>query len=204
MRGRVPAGAAAPSSTQRHHTLPTRHKLAKKLVSHDEHTKEYNYKYSFFAEVVPLCKDDLVLLPKRVANSMGARAQTTWSVAALRGSLISRATRCAGSMGRLGLVSRVSNIIQLLDPTTLRCGELGPSKYWKLPFRGIASSSNLVEYIVIDVEVVRVRRGTDSRHHHGLHCWSWGLCCCLCGGCPCHCHRYLPCCSPLLPPALER
>lgn len=65
--------------------------------------------------------------------------------------------RCAGSMGRLGLVSRVSNIIQLLDPTTLRCGELGPAKYWKLPFRSIASSSNLVEYIVIDVEVVRGR-----------------------------------------------
>lgn len=56
---------------------PVRSTMAKKLISHNIHESTYNYKFTFMIEVVPVCKDDLVLLPKRLANSLGADAAAT-------------------------------------------------------------------------------------------------------------------------------
>lgn len=42
----------------------------KQLVSHDEHTSTYNYKYTFSIELIPLCKDDLVCLPAKVGPGL--------------------------------------------------------------------------------------------------------------------------------------
>lgn len=36
--------------------VPLRFRADKQLVSHDTHNNTYNYKYTFSAEIVPLCK----------------------------------------------------------------------------------------------------------------------------------------------------
>ena len=42
--------------------VPCGYKTSKQLVSSDTHTATYNYKYTFLVTIVPLCRDDLVLL----------------------------------------------------------------------------------------------------------------------------------------------
>ena len=51
--------------------VPIRHRADKQLVSHNEHEASYVYKFSFAVEIVPVCKDDLVILPKKLAASIG-------------------------------------------------------------------------------------------------------------------------------------
>lgn len=36
--------------------VPLRYRHDKQLVSHTIHTSEYNYKYTFSAEIAPICK----------------------------------------------------------------------------------------------------------------------------------------------------
>jgi nonsense-mediated mRNA decay protein 3 len=50
---------------------PCKFRHDKQLVSHDTHTAEYNYKYTFSLEIVPICKDDLICLPPKVAQQHG-------------------------------------------------------------------------------------------------------------------------------------
>jgi 60S ribosomal export protein NMD3 len=51
--------------------VPVRYKASQKLISHDEQNSSYNYKYTFCVEIVPVCKNDLVFLPRKVAHSLG-------------------------------------------------------------------------------------------------------------------------------------
>jgi nonsense-mediated mRNA decay protein 3 len=36
--------------------VPARFRHDKQLVSHDTHTSQYNYKYTFSVEIAPVCK----------------------------------------------------------------------------------------------------------------------------------------------------
>ena len=51
--------------------VPCRYNTSKKLISHDQNSNTYNYKYVFSVEVVPICKDNVVCLPVRLARSLG-------------------------------------------------------------------------------------------------------------------------------------
>ena len=44
--------------------LVARHKSSRQLVSHDEQSGDSKYKYSNILELAPICKDDLVIMPK--------------------------------------------------------------------------------------------------------------------------------------------
>ena len=65
------------------------------LVSHDEHAGTYNYKFTFSVKLVPICKEDLCLLPHKVHHGLGG-------------------------MGPVVLCTHVSSAVHLLDPFTLR------------------------------------------------------------------------------------
>ncbi|CCK72410.1 60S ribosomal export protein NMD3 KNAG_0K00420 [Huiozyma naganishii CBS 8797] len=108
--------------------MPIKYKRSEELVSQDSHTGSSSYKFSYSIELVPICKDDLVVLPKRVAKSMG-------------------------NITRFVLCSKVSNTVQFLDPVTLQTGELHAATFWREPFPSLADSSQLVEFIVLDVEL---------------------------------------------------
>lgn len=54
-----------------HDHVICRQKHAKQLVSHDEQSGTYHYKYTFNVELAPICRDDLAILPKPLATALG-------------------------------------------------------------------------------------------------------------------------------------
>ncbi|XP_059641391.1 uncharacterized protein LOC132283465 [Cornus florida] len=108
---------------------PIRSRHDKQLISQDTKSNNYNYNYTFSVEICPICREDLICLPQKVANSLG-------------------------NLGPLVICTKVSNSIALLDPFTLRHCFLDADQYWRMPFKPLLSSRWIVEYIVLDVEVV--------------------------------------------------
>ncbi|XP_041010080.1 60S ribosomal export protein NMD3-like [Juglans microcarpa x Juglans regia] len=108
---------------------PIRSRNDKQLVSHDTKSNNYNYKYTFSVEICPICREDLICLPPKVAASLG-------------------------NLGPLVICTKVTNSIALLDPFTLRISFLDADQYWRVPFKSLSTSRQLVEYIVLDVEIV--------------------------------------------------
>ncbi|CCH44784.1 60S ribosomal export protein [Wickerhamomyces ciferrii] len=113
---------------------PIKSKKSEELVSQDIHAGTSSYKFTFSVEIVPICRDDLVVLPKKLAQSLG-------------------------SLSQLVLCSKVSNTLQFLDVNTLKTGDLSPQVYYKKPFMSLSDASQLVEFIVLDVEPTGVTKG---------------------------------------------
>ncbi|CAL9114334.1 unnamed protein product [Musa textilis] len=107
---------------------PVRSRSDKQLVSHDPKSNLYNYKHTFSVEICPVCREDLICLPPKLANALG-------------------------NLGPLVLCTKVTNSIALVDPFTLRSAFLDANQYWRSPFKALLTSRQLVEYIVLDVEV---------------------------------------------------
>lgn len=105
-------------------------KQSKRLVSQDFSSNTVNYKYTLFVEIVPICKYDLVFLPKYFSKQLGGITQ-------------------------LLLISRVSNQFHLQDPTSIDTVNIDAMTYWKNPFRPLAVFKDLVNYIVLDTEKLR-------------------------------------------------
>ena len=116
------------------HVVPVRTKQADHLISHDANSNIYRYKYTFSVEILPLCKDDVVCLPPKVANQLGG-------------------------IGPIVLVSKVSTSVSLVDPFTLQTADLPAPLYWKYPFRAMMSFKQGTEFFVFDVEKTSERKG---------------------------------------------
>ena len=54
---------------------PTRYKTSKQLVSSDTHTGKGKTKSTYSVEVLPICRDDLIWLPRTTANGLGQMSQ---------------------------------------------------------------------------------------------------------------------------------
>jgi len=117
-----------------HAVAPVRFKTSERLISHDEHSNTYNYKYTFSVEIAPVCRDDLVCLPPKLANSFGLS-------------------------NPLALVSKITGNIHLIDPLTLTTAEINTTQYWQSPFRAILSQAELTKYVVFDLEPVGPTKG---------------------------------------------
>ncbi|CAI9106051.1 OLC1v1005108C1 [Oldenlandia corymbosa var. corymbosa] len=109
--------------------VPVRHRNDKQLVSHDTKSNNYNYKYTFSVEICPICREDLICLPPKVAVSLG-------------------------NLGPLVICTKISNNIALMDPFTLRHCFLDADQYWRSSFKSLLSSRQLVEYVVLDIEPI--------------------------------------------------
>lgn len=107
--------------------VPIKYKKSEELISKDTHSGASSYKFTFSVEIVPICKDDLVVLPKKVAKSLG-------------------------NITRFVICSKISNTVQFLDPTTLQIAEMSAQIYWRNPFPSLSDVTQLVEFIVLDVE----------------------------------------------------
>ncbi|XP_028549844.1 60S ribosomal export protein NMD3-like isoform X2 [Dendrobium catenatum] len=51
--------------------VPVQSRSDKQLVSHDPKSNRYNYKHTFSVEICPICREDLICLPPKVANTLG-------------------------------------------------------------------------------------------------------------------------------------
>ncbi|KAF2405074.1 nonsense-mediated mRNA decay protein 3 [Trichodelitschia bisporula] len=109
-------------------------KKSQELISHDVHTSVKQYKFSYSAELVPLCKDDLVALPIKLAKSIG-------------------------DIPPLVLVYRVGTEVNVLDPVSLKTGSISTREYWHSPFTSLAQVKDLVEFIVLEVEPLGPQKG---------------------------------------------
>ena len=107
--------------------VPVRSRSSEQLITQDTHSGDSTYKFTFSVEIVPICKDDLILLPPRVSRSLGGA-------------------------GPLVLCMRVGTSLHLMDPNNLSQTDLVTSQYWREPFGALASSRDLIEYFVLDVE----------------------------------------------------
>ncbi|KAL4628926.1 hypothetical protein ACB092_05G272700 [Castanea dentata] len=70
--------------------------------------------------------------------------------------LICLPLKVAASLGNLGPLvncTKVTNVA-LLDPLTLRVCYLDADRYWRLLFKSLLTSRQLVEYIMLDVEII--------------------------------------------------
>ncbi|XP_037410321.1 60S ribosomal export protein NMD3-like [Triticum dicoccoides] len=100
---------------------------ARQLVSHDTKSNTYRHRHAFSVELCPVCRDDLVFLPRE-------------------------ASRALGGLGPLVLCVRVTDTLALLDASTHRVVSLGIKDYDRHRFEPALTSRQLVEYVVLDVD----------------------------------------------------
>jgi nonsense-mediated mRNA decay protein 3 len=117
-----------------HSVAPVQTKKSQELISMDIHTSTKSYKFTYSVSLVPICKDDLVALPIKLAKSIG-------------------------NIAPLGLCYRVGTSINVLDPTTLQVADVSTPVYWRAPFSTLADVTELVEFIVMDIEPLGVEKG---------------------------------------------
>ncbi len=109
--------------------IPIRYQHAKKLISHDMSSNIFNYKYTFSVEVVPVCKDNVVCLPPKLARSLGGIAQ-------------------------ICVVQKVTTLVHLIDPNTCQAVEIPANAFFKSPFSAVAVPKHFTEYTVINIEII--------------------------------------------------
>ncbi|KAL9653875.1 hypothetical protein ABK040_012935 [Willaertia magna] len=108
---------------------PIKMKTSERLVTHDASSNVFNFKYSFSLEIAPICREDLICLPKRLHVSMGG-------------------------IGPFVLCTKVNKNLFFIDPTTLQTSEIDGALYWRQPFHATLTSRQLSEFTVIDVELL--------------------------------------------------
>lgn len=113
---------------------PVNVKKSQELISHDIHTSTKSYKFSYSAELVPICKDDLVVLPIPMAKKVG-------------------------NIHPLTLCHRIGTSISLIDPTTLQTADISTEIFWRAPFKPLTDVQELSEFIVLDIEPLGQSKG---------------------------------------------
>ena len=126
-----------------HAQTPCQVKESKQLISSDFKSNTYNYKYTYIADINPICKDDLLILPP------------SWKVAGL---------------GKILLCTKVTTQIHVVDVFSFQKAEIKNPVYWKNSFDPYGTKSRLTEFIVLDIEElgnelydVEVTRNSDAR-----------------------------------------
>jgi nonsense-mediated mRNA decay protein 3 len=118
--------------------VPLRSKSSEQLISQDTHTGSNSYKFTFSIELIPLCRDDLIILPQKLAQSLGNICQ-------------------------LVVCSKVTTSIHLIDPNTCQTAELSGPSYFasscNQPIKSLFNQKQLNEYYVMDVESGHTRNG---------------------------------------------
>ena len=113
---------------------PVRTKGSEQLLSTDTHSGTSSYKFTYSVEIAPVCKDDLVCLPTKLARSLA-------------------------NINQLVVCTRISGSIQVVDPVTLQVADIPSNIYWRDPFPALASVTDLIEFLVLDIEPAGPVRG---------------------------------------------
>jgi len=108
--------------------VPSRSKKSEELISMDTKNNTTNYKFTYSVEIIPICKDDLICLPPKLAKSLG-------------------------NIGQMVICHKIAgNTVHLLDTSTLHTTDLPTATYWRQPFGTLADIPEMVEFVVLDVE----------------------------------------------------
>jgi len=107
--------------------VPSRFKSSKQLISHDLRNNNFNFKYTISMEIAPICKDDLVALPRPLSKELGG-------------------------LGPIVLVYKISTFVQVVDVFTMRTYEIDQNCYWKYGFTALCGRDRLTEFVVLNIE----------------------------------------------------
>lgn len=80
-------------------------------------------------DIAPICKDDLVLLPKGLSKELGG-------------------------IGPLVLVYKISNFVNIVDIKSMQTYEIDSNTYWKHTFTALCGRDRLKEFIVLNIDNV--------------------------------------------------
>lgn len=105
--------------------------VSTQLVTHDAKSNTCLNKYVQKIELCPICRDDLVFLPKRIATMLGGVPQVM-------------------------LCNKITTGMHLVDPFTLRGVDMDCDKYWKNEFTSFMTRRNLSEFMVLNVEILEM------------------------------------------------
>ncbi|KAJ4935573.1 hypothetical protein JOQ06_017105 [Pogonophryne albipinna] len=150
-------------------TVPCRSKTSQRLISHDIHSNTFNYKSTYSMEIVPVCKDNVICLSPKLAQSLG-------------------------NMGQVCVCVRVTSTIHLIDPNTLQIAEVDGGTFWRNPFSSLCSPRQLEEFIVMDIDVLRNQKlgaGAGIRSNKHLLAELWVQKTAEMDGQQYHCRTYL-------------
>lgn len=118
-------------------TAPVTRRDAVQLVSHDSKNNTAVQHFTYALDIAPLCREDLVLIPYKDYY-----------------------LKSLGGIGPLVLVHKVFSSIVFMDPKTLRAGEVTGTLYWKKPFTTLMTSREMVEFYVLECQLLPVTNGT--------------------------------------------
>ncbi|CAO1433429.1 unnamed protein product [Diamesa serratosioi] len=131
--------------------LPVKYTQSKKLISHDIHSNNYNYKFTWAVDIVPISKGSLVCLSKKLRQQ-------------------------SGHISPICLVANVVSGIHLIDPLTAQMAEVSGTTYFRYPFWSICDPKHLVPYTVMDLDIITDRKpvpgqGPISQKHVPADIW---------------------------------
>ena len=125
--------------------IPMKVKYSRKLVSADHSDNVADFKHNYIVEVVPLCKDDLIILPKDLANNLS-------------------------DISRLVVIKSIGAGIHVVDPHTGERQEISTEKYHRHNFTATMTSRSLIKYYVLSIDPIIAqsrpsakRRGFDRK-----------------------------------------
>ncbi|XP_076749606.1 60S ribosomal export protein NMD3 [Xylocopa sonorina] len=124
--------------------IPCRYDHSKKLISHDIHSNIYNYKFTYSVEIVPISRDSIVCLPRKLSHQLGG-------------------------INCICLVYKITNFIHLIDVSSGQIAELNATLYWRHAFNSICDPKQLIEYTVMDIEPIKFK---DRKFFPGQGCIS--------------------------------
>ena len=108
--------------------VPVKVKDSKELVSQDDHSNIYKYKYTWLIEIPGVCREDLVVLPKKLC-------------------------RAFGGVNSLNICFKVGSKLHFYDPVTLQKFEMSGMQFFNsqldilvIPFKG-----NKTKFLVNDI-----------------------------------------------------
>jgi nonsense-mediated mRNA decay protein 3 len=122
--------------------VPTRMNYSRKLVSADHTNNTADFKHNYLIEIAPICKDDLLLLPRDLASKQS-------------------------NISPLVLVKRVAAGLHVVDPLTGERSEINADKYWRHEFNAIFNCRSLTRYVVLSVEPVLLEQKASARMKRG-------------------------------------
>ncbi|XP_054016588.1 60S ribosomal export protein NMD3 [Hylaeus anthracinus] len=133
--------------------VPCHYSHSKKLISHDIHSNIYNYKFTYFVEIVPVSRDSVVCLPRKLSHQLGG-------------------------INPICLVYKITNSVHLIDVSSGQVAEVSPTVYWRHTFNSICDPKQLIEYTVMDIEPQMFKdrkffpgQGTISHKHTIADVW---------------------------------
>lgn len=127
--------------------VPMQSKTSEQLISQDIQSGSATYKFTYSVEIVPICKDDLVFLPKSTSKHLGGA-------------------------GPFLLCSKVGTSLHFIDPFHCEVPlEMSAQVYWRAPFTPLfaGNGKNLVDYYILDIEPQQYNK---QQHENRKYVWA--------------------------------